>query len=97
MKTSATKDSVKEFISLLGNIEPNGLISGYKIDEETCYNVTPPGVAAETNMKIFKFSDSSCGGSGSAKVCNDDTLYPKFGSGTEKDGLCADSKRKRKF
>ena len=42
MKTSATKDSVEEFVSLLKNIEPSGLISGYKFDEETCYNVTPP-------------------------------------------------------
>lgn len=58
MKTSATKDSVEEFVSLLENIEPSGLISGYKFDEETCYNVTPPEVSAETNMKIFKFSDS---------------------------------------
>lgn len=58
MKTSATKDSVKEFLTLLGNIEPIGLISGCKVNEETCYNVTPPAVATETDMKIFKFSDS---------------------------------------
>lgn len=57
-KTSATKDSVEEFLSVLGHVEPGGLLSGCKFDEETCYNVTPPEVAAETNMKIFKFSDS---------------------------------------
>lgn len=57
-KTSASKDSVEEFLSVLGHVEPGGLLSGCKFDEETCYNVTPPEVAAETNMKIFKFSDS---------------------------------------
>ena len=71
MKTSATKESVKEFISLLGNIEPNGLISGNQFDEETCYNVTPPGVATETNMKIFKFSDSCA-----SFVMVDNEVYP---------------------
>ena len=71
MKTSATKDSVKEFVSLLENIEPSGLISGYKFDEETCYNVTPPEVATETNMKIFKFSDSCA-----SFVMMDNEVYP---------------------
>ena len=71
MKTSATKDSVEEFVSLLENIEPSGLISGYKFDEETCYNVTPPKVAAETNMKIFKFSDSCA-----SFVMMDNEVYP---------------------
>ncbi len=71
MKTSATKDSVEEFVSLLENIEPSGLISGYKFDEETCYNVTPPEVAAETNMKIFKFSDSCA-----SFVMIDNEVYP---------------------
>lgn len=71
MKTSATKDSVKEFVSLLENIEPSGLISGYKFDEKTCYNVTPPEVAAETKMKIFKFSDSCA-----SFVMMDNEIYP---------------------
>ena len=71
MKTSATKDSVKEFVSLLENIEPSGLISGNKFDEETCYNVTPPEVATETNMKIFKFSDSCA-----SFVMMDNEVYP---------------------
>ena len=71
MKTSATKDSVKEFVSLLENIEPSGLISGYKFDEETCYNVTPPEVSTETNMKIFKFSDSCA-----SFVMMDNEVYP---------------------
>ena len=57
IKTTATKDSVKDFITLLEDVETSGFISGHKIDEEYCYNVTPAEVAAETNMKIFKFSD----------------------------------------
>lgn len=59
MKTSITKDSVKEFMELLGGeIELGGLSSGFVLDEEHCYNVTPQQVASETDMKIFKFSDS---------------------------------------
>ena len=58
MKTSVTKDSVKEFVSLLEDFEPGGLVSGYEYNEKNCYNVTPTEVAAETDMKIFKFSDS---------------------------------------
>ena len=70
-KTSATKDSVEEFLSVLGHVEPGGLLSGCKFDEETCYNVTPPEVAAETNMKIFKFSDSCA-----SFVMIDNEFYP---------------------
>ncbi len=71
MKTSASKDSVKEFVSLLDDMEPSGLISGYKFYEETCYNVTPPEVAAKTNIKIFKFSDSCA-----SFVMVDNEIYP---------------------
>ena len=58
MKTTATKDSVEVFMTLLEDFEPSGLISGYEIDEENCYNVTPAEIATETDMNIFKFSDS---------------------------------------
>ncbi len=59
MKTNISKDYVTEFIELLGGeIELGGLSSGLVLDEEHCYNVTPSQVAAETDMKIFKFSDS---------------------------------------
>lgn len=59
MKTNISKDHVSEFMELLGGeIELDELLSGFILDEEHCYNVTPPQVAAETNMKIFKFSDS---------------------------------------
>lgn len=71
MKTKVTKDSVKDFITLLEGVEPSGLISGYKIDEKNCYNVTPAEVAAETDMKIFKFSDSCA-----SFVMVDNKIYP---------------------
>lgn len=58
MSTNASKDSVDAFLSLLGDIEPDGLLSGCQFDEEHCFNVTPEQVAAETDMQIFKFSDS---------------------------------------
>ncbi len=70
-KTESSKDSVQEFILLLEDVELNGLISGYKIDEKNCYNVTPTKVAAETNMKIFKFSDSCA-----SFVMIDNEIYP---------------------
>lgn len=58
-QTEASKEYVKEFMELLGGeIELEGLSSGYTLDEEHCYNVTPTPVAEETDMKIFKFSDS---------------------------------------
>ena len=69
--TNISKDHVPEFIDLLGGeSELGGLLSGFSLDEEHCFNVTPPEVAAETNMKIFKFSDSciSC-------VWIDDAVY----------------------
>lgn len=71
MRTTATKDSVKDFMTLLEAVEPSGLISGYNIDEENCYNVTPPAVAAETDMKIFKFSNSCA-----SFVMVDNEIYP---------------------
>lgn len=59
MKTSISKDHVAEFMQLLGGeIELGELSSGLVLDEEHCYNVTPPQVSTEMNMKIFKFSDS---------------------------------------
>lgn len=59
IKTNISKEHVTEFMEILGGeIELGGLSSGLVLDEEHCYNVTPPQVVAETNMKIFKFSDS---------------------------------------
>lgn len=53
-----TKDSVEEFMSIHGEVELGGLSTGFTLDEEHCYNVTPPAVANETDIKIFKYSDS---------------------------------------
>ena len=58
MTTLCTKDSVDEFMSIIGEVELGGLSSGMKLDEEHCYNVTPISVAEQTDIKIFKFSDS---------------------------------------
>ena len=58
MTTSCTKDSVDEFMSIIGEVELGGLSTGMKLDEEHCYNVTPLSVATQTDIKIFKFSDS---------------------------------------
>lgn len=58
MTTSCTKDSVDEFMSILGEAELSGLSAGMTLDKEHCYNVTPLSVAEQTDIKIFKFSDS---------------------------------------
>lgn len=58
MTTSCTKDSVDEFMSMIGKMELDGLYTGMKLDEAHCYNVTPLSVAAQTDIEIFKFSDS---------------------------------------
>lgn len=58
MNTSCTKDYVDEFIDIIGEIELTGLSTGMKLDKGHCYNVTPASVAMQTNIKIFKFSDS---------------------------------------
>ena len=56
--TPCSKDRVSEFMAVLGEAELGSLYDGITLDEEHCYNVTPLQVAAETNIKIFKFSDS---------------------------------------
>ncbi len=58
MNVSCTKDSVDEFMSIIGEMELDGLSSGLKLDEKHCYNVTPLSVADQTDIRIFKFSDS---------------------------------------
>ena len=71
-KTNSSKDHVSEFMELLGGqIELDSLLSGFVLEEEHCYNVTPTQVAEETDMKIFKFSDSCA-----SFVTVDDAIYP---------------------
>ena len=58
MCSVCNKDSVDELISIIGEVELGGLSTGMRLDAEHCYNVTPPDVADQTDIKIFKFSDS---------------------------------------
>ena len=52
--TPCSKEDVDAFCDILGE----GLLSGYVLDREKCFNVTPQQVELETNYKVFKFSDS---------------------------------------
>ena len=58
MTTPCSKDSVDEFMKIIGKVDLGSLYTGMKFDEENCYNVTPLSVATQTDIKIFKFSDS---------------------------------------
>lgn len=58
MTTPCTKDYVDEFMSIIGEVELGGLSTGTTLDKKHCYNVTPLSVAEQTDIKIFKFSDS---------------------------------------
>ena len=56
--TESSKDYVREFMSILRTVKGEGLLSGNYLDEDHCYNVTPSAVSENTDIKIFKFSDS---------------------------------------
>lgn len=56
--THSSKDSVDEFMDIIGKMYGDSLYSGYVLDKKHCFNVTPTDVAEQTNFKIFKFSDS---------------------------------------
>jgi len=72
MGTPADKGGVEEFMDLLGGeADLGGLMSGYTLDYEHCYNVTPEQVETQTDMKIFKFSDSCV-----SLVVVDNEIYP---------------------
>lgn len=58
MKTPYSKDSVDDFMKIIGKMQFDGLFSGMELDKVHCYNVTPKSVSAQTDYKIFKFSDS---------------------------------------
>ena len=58
MSTVCTKDSVDEFISVFGEGSGASLLEGIVFDKDHCYNVTPTAVSAETDIKIFKYSNS---------------------------------------
>ena len=58
MTTHCSKENVEDFFAIVGNLQGDSLLSGYVLDKDKCFNVTPQQVALETNYKIFKFSDS---------------------------------------
>ena len=53
-----SKDGVEEFMPAFALTHPNGIGWGYHTEEAYCYNVTPISVAEETDIRVFKFSDS---------------------------------------
>ena len=54
-----SRDGVDGFLSIIGEIRGDGLLSGADFSPETCYNVTPARVAAETDIRIFQYGDTS--------------------------------------
>ena len=59
MTAYCSKENVDVFYDKIGKLQGDGVIAGYVLNEENCFNVTPEQVASETNFQIFKFSDSS--------------------------------------
>lgn len=53
-----SKDGVEEFMAAFSLTYPNGIGWGFRSEEAYCYNVTPISVAEETDIRVFKFSDS---------------------------------------
>ena len=58
MTTHCSKENVENFCEIVGKLQGDGLLSGFVLDKDKCFNATPQQVALETNYKIFKFSDS---------------------------------------
>ena len=52
----SSREGVDGFIAVIGNIRVDGLLSGADFNSESCYNVTPERVAAETDIRIYQFS-----------------------------------------
>ena len=53
-----SRDGVEEFMAAFALTCPNGIVQGYHETADNCYNVTPADVAQETDIRVFKFSDS---------------------------------------
>ena len=56
-----SKENVDQFMAteLAQSFKGVGLLEGYTLDKDQCFNVTPQAVAYETDYQIFKFSDQS--------------------------------------
>ena len=55
----SNRDGVEEFMAAFGLTCPNGVVDGYEATADKCYNVTPVEVARQTDIRVFKFSDSA--------------------------------------
>ena len=55
----SSRDGVDVFLSIIGEIRGDGLLHGADFSPETCYNVTPERVAAESDIRIFQFSKTA--------------------------------------
>ena len=53
-----SKDGVDVFMEAFAAVCPGGILNGMPADEAHCWNVTPDSVAAQTDIRIFKFSNS---------------------------------------
>ena len=58
IEVPCSRDGVEEFMAAFALTYPNGIVRGYSEIENNCYNVTPADVARETDVRVFKFSDS---------------------------------------
>ena len=61
VQVPCSKDGVAEFMAAFALTQPNGVMIDAYGKEEDCYNVTPPDVARETDIRIFKFSHNGAG------------------------------------
>ena len=55
----SSRDGVDAFLSIIGKIREDGLLHGADFSPETCYNVTPERVTAETDIRIFRYSETA--------------------------------------
>ncbi len=55
----SSRDGVDEFLSLIGEIHGDSLLSGADFSPETCFNVTPERVAEETDIRIFQYNETA--------------------------------------
>ncbi len=57
-EVTCSRDEVEEFMAAFALTCPNGIVDGFHEIADHCYDVTPADVARETDIRVFKFSDS---------------------------------------
>ena len=72
-----TKQNVPAFVSLLHATHPDAKKYPKAAAEDFCYNITPPEVAAQTNMQLFQFMNGLGG-----YVLLDNSIYKLNGTVT---------------